>query len=32
MLAMCAAVMWLAAVRVPDAADTLPAQAPELDA
>ncbi len=31
-LAMCASLMWLAAVRVPDAAQVVPAQAPEQDA
>jgi hypothetical protein len=32
MIGMCASLMWLAAVRVPEAADALSAQAPEPDA
>jgi hypothetical protein len=31
-LGMCASLMWLAAVRVREAAQALPAQAPEQDA
>jgi hypothetical protein len=29
---MCASLMWLAAVRAPEAAEAVPAQAPEPDA
>jgi len=31
-VAMCASLMWLAAVRVREAADAVPAQAPDADA